>query len=1090
MVGGETSSYRVMKNDNGFLIPTQPGVVIGSSTVDAVFGIATTTTLCLSGDTCRTTWPSTGATINQLGQIGDVSTTTPMNYRDIIVYDTNSGEWVSTSTSFISALAGAGTVTSVDMSVPTGLSISGNPITTSGTLALTFTGGYSIPLTASTTEGSTAYTWGDHSLAGYLLSANAFTQAIASTTFQPIIPFGTYDPYGQATSTITDHTTTYNHANYNTAYGWGNHATAGYLLSVNAFTQALASTTFQPLEATLTDIADGTIAENLVNTSNPWADDEVADNITASNYILTTSFNGLFDARLSASSSVSGITALPNLSITESQISDLGTYESGLTAGDGLTRTVNDFDCDTANSATFGCLTAANWTSFNNKVGSSSIDTFSELDALVADGDLAVLSSAMTGTFDGNNFGGGAVAAGDMLYGSAGGTISELAKATDGNILALSGGLPAWVASSSMILLGDVTGTLGATVVGDNSHAHDTTTISGLDISADTNLTAGDALTLNADDIDFDGGASPGGSLGGTWASPTIDDLFILNTGDTGTGSYTFPYASTTAFSSPYASSTSAYFGTAYIPNLGTVAGSLVAVTATGQLIATTTPSGGGYNSLADLQAAVSNDFHNLGGTDANTTYTAGDFITLTGTDFDVDTGAIADGSTTILATSDAIYDFVRTSTSSLSSLYSPIAGSASIVTVGTLTSGSLGTGFTDVPVLQGGTGLSSFTGNSLFYSNAAGTALLFAATSTLNIGGNAGTVTNGVYTTSINTIAKINGFLSGETVASTSASMTALSDATWTLHNSYPAACSAGQFITTLGDTSTCAAPVGADEAYAAGWNADTGVPEKDDIYDWGHVLDTDDDGLVNGLDTDAVDTITEIAAALKDGSGDCGSGLLCLGDHTHTAYVYTAGDALTLTGQDFDFDGGASPGGSLGGTWASPTIDDLFLLNNGDVGTGVYDFGGATSLELPNGASPTVDTDGECAIDTTSGQLVCDLGTTVAVMGNGFIYPAFTYATSTAWTGTTTIPLGTAFVAETWHSVQCFTDVGTLNVHFDDGTNDMNMFNASTTVGTVGFTTNNTFTASEKRYVNIGTPATAPTKISCTIKKYITAD
>ena len=47
-----------------------------------------------------------------------------------------------------------------------------------------------------------------------------------------------------------------------------------------------------------------------------------------------------------------------------------------------------------------------------------------------------------------------------------------------------------------------------------------------IDVSDDTNLTAGDALTLTGDDIDFDGGTSPGGSLGGTWASPTIDDLF------------------------------------------------------------------------------------------------------------------------------------------------------------------------------------------------------------------------------------------------------------------------------------------------------------------------------------------------------------------------------------------------------------------------------------------------------------------------------------------------------------------------------------------------------------------------------------
>ena len=38
----------------------------------------------------------------------------------------------------------------------------------------------------------------------------------------------------------------------------------------------------------------------------------------------------------------------------------------------------------------------------------------------------------------------------------------------------------------------------------------------------------------------------------------------------------------------------------------------------------------------------------------------------------------------------------------------------------------------------------------------------------------------------------------------------------------------------------------------------------------------------------------------------------------------LHTAGDALTLTGADFDFDGGAAPGGELGGAdWSSPTVD-----------------------------------------------------------------------------------------------------------------------------------------------------------------------
>ena len=61
-----------------------------------------------------------------------------------------------------------GTVTSVAMSVPTGLSVSGSPITASGTLALSYTSGYSIPTTAKQTNWDTAYGWGNHASAGYV----------------------------------------------------------------------------------------------------------------------------------------------------------------------------------------------------------------------------------------------------------------------------------------------------------------------------------------------------------------------------------------------------------------------------------------------------------------------------------------------------------------------------------------------------------------------------------------------------------------------------------------------------------------------------------------------------------------------------------------------------------------------------------------------------------------------------------------------------------------------------------------------------------------------------------------------------------
>jgi hypothetical protein len=41
-----------------------------------------------------------------------------------------------------------------------------------------------------------------------------------------------YDTLGQATSTLNSHTSTYNHDNYDTAYSWGDHSLVGYLTSL------------------------------------------------------------------------------------------------------------------------------------------------------------------------------------------------------------------------------------------------------------------------------------------------------------------------------------------------------------------------------------------------------------------------------------------------------------------------------------------------------------------------------------------------------------------------------------------------------------------------------------------------------------------------------------------------------------------------------------------------------------------------------------------------------------------------------------------------------------------------------------------
>lgn len=62
---------------------------------------------------------------------------------------------------------GSGTVTSVGLTAPTGFDVSGSPVTASGTLALSFSTGYSLPANANQANWSTAFGWGDHAAAGY-----------------------------------------------------------------------------------------------------------------------------------------------------------------------------------------------------------------------------------------------------------------------------------------------------------------------------------------------------------------------------------------------------------------------------------------------------------------------------------------------------------------------------------------------------------------------------------------------------------------------------------------------------------------------------------------------------------------------------------------------------------------------------------------------------------------------------------------------------------------------------------------------------------------------------------------------------------
>jgi hypothetical protein len=129
------------------------------------------------------------------------------------------------------------------------------------------------------------------------------------------------------------------------------------------------------------------------------------------------------------------------------------------------------------------------------------------------------------------------------------------------------------------------------------------------------------------------------------------------------------------------------------------------------------------------------------------------------------------------------------------------------------------------------------------------------------------------------------------------------------------------------------------------------------------------DKDGSNNMTFTDAVTgskTLAELAAAGGESTSVSDTttiNLTLTGVNITADGLYTAGDHLTLTGADFD-------------------VDDDFLLNTGDIGTGVYDFGGATTFEIPNTAGDvTLAVAGQIAIDTTQKQLVVHDGVEKAI-------------------------------------------------------------------------------------------------------------
>lgn len=174
----------------------------------------------------------------------------------------------------------------------------------------------------------------------------------------------------------------------------------------------------------------------LMSLGSEWA---VGNLVAGSNITITTSTPGQITI---AAAGGSGLTSLNGQSGSSQTFATSGPALSITSSGD-----VHTWSLPTSTASVTGALSSADWTTFNNKESALTFDdgltrTTNEIDFTCTEvegtgincstNDITLDATGdWTGTVDGNNFGGGAIGQGDLLYGSGAGTIAELAKDTN-----------------------------------------------------------------------------------------------------------------------------------------------------------------------------------------------------------------------------------------------------------------------------------------------------------------------------------------------------------------------------------------------------------------------------------------------------------------------------------------------------------------------------------------------------------------------------------------------------------------------------------------------------------------------------------
>ncbi|HEY4515604.1 MAG TPA: hypothetical protein VJH67_00215, partial [Candidatus Paceibacterota bacterium] len=200
-------------------------------------------------------------------------------------------------------------------------------------------------------------------------------------------------------------------------------------------------------------------------------------------------------------------------------------------AGTGLTITTGALNCDTASASVFGCLAAADFSKFNSATTTFSTGlTYSGATNAVTvntSQNIATLSNLTTNglvTTSGSN-----------------GTLSVTANGTDGFVLAMSNGVPTYVATTT---LSTITGTLSVSKGGTNatSFANNSIITSSADglslIATGTQLTVGNLLaTSTTATSTFLGGLTVGNNAAfSVNQTATANSLYVAASGNVGIG--------------------------------------------------------------------------------------------------------------------------------------------------------------------------------------------------------------------------------------------------------------------------------------------------------------------------------------------------------------------------------------------------------------------------------------------------------------------------------------------------------------------------------------------------------------------------